>query len=428
MAYSDDIFSLDADHHWDFDGDALDQIGAVNGTNSGGIFSDAAIAADATNCMTTNGLTDRVTLATTTEINNSAQARKAVAGWYSTTSYQAPPTRIYGEGTEATCWQFSMGFGNNMMFEVTEPTNFAEGIQIYGPPAELNRVYHLCGIFSGNAYDNEVKFFVDGVEQTNADPDDRAPRTASLDSRGVGEFGDPAGTTGIGGGVVLQQAARNGKYQHWATWGDEADALMSDSDVRITLFERGALAEETVTSDTEANMQIDVDAFSDQPNAACCIEVDSCSSDAAFTLTSDVTFDEDASIHVRYNGSRTLTWVNTSGGDASIMSAPFGGKIVTANRQTLTVTVQDATDNSAISGARVFIEADTGGDLASGTEIMNATTNGSGVATATFDYTSDQPIVARVRKGSSSFYKTAVIGGPLTSTPLDAVVLMVPDE
>ena len=108
---------------------------------------------------------------------------------------------------------------------------------------------------------------------------------------------------------------------------------------------------------------------------------------------------------------------------------PFGGTIVIKTRQTLTVTVLDATDSSAIQDARVYIEADSGGPETAGTVIMNATTNASGVATATYDFQSSQPIIGRVRKGSTTtYYQTNAIGGPLTSTPLNVTVLMVPDE
>ncbi len=342
--------------------------------------------------------------------------------------------RIYGEGTEATCFQFVMGYGNNLTFECTEPTNFPTGLQIFGPPLVPDRVYHICGIFLGNSNGNEIKLFVDGVEITNADPADRQPDTASLDSRGVGEFGDPAGTTGLGGAIVLQQAARDCNYQHWAAWGDTADADLTDTEIRETLFERGALADFTVSTNTEANMQTALDAIADaQGNSPCCIEIEAVTGGGDFTLTSDKTFDALASIHFRYNGTAdTLTIVNVDGdqqGDASIGAAPFGGSITIATRQTLTVTVRDATDSSAISGARVYIEADSGGDLPAGTEIMNTTTNGSGVATVSHDFTSNQPIIARVRKGSTStFYKENIIGGPLTAIPLNETVLLVPDE
>jgi len=122
MAYSDDVGALNPDHGYPFDGDSLDSVGAADGTDTSVIYSDTAITEDATNCMTTNATTDRVTLPTTTTINNSAQTRKAVAGWFLTTAIQTPPKRIYGEGNNATAFQFVMSYGNNLMVEVVEPT------------------------------------------------------------------------------------------------------------------------------------------------------------------------------------------------------------------------------------------------------------------------------------------------------------------
>jgi len=433
MAYSDDIAALGADHHWDFDGDSLDQIGSVNGTDTSILYTSAAIALDATNCMETNATGDRVALATTTDINNSAQARKAVAGWFSTTAIQPPPKRIYGEGNNTTCFQFVMGFGNYMMFECTEPTNFATGLQVFGPAAVPDRVYHLCGIFSGSAYDNEVKFFVDGIEMTDADPVNRQPGTASLDARGVPEFADPAGTVGVGGNIVILNASINGKYNHWVSWGDEADALLTDSEVRVTLFERGAKATSTLSTGTESVMQTALDALGPSRSNECLgVDINVVSGGGDFILTSDQVFDDLTSMHFRYNGTAdTLTLVNVSGGNATAAKsgAPYGGTLVIATRQTLTVTVLNASTKAVVVGARVYIEADTGGDLTAGTEIMNTTTNGSGIATAIFDYTNSQPIIGRVRKGSAStYYKTAPIPGPLTSAPLNATILVVEDE
>ncbi len=440
MAYSDDISNLGADHHWDFDGDSLDQIGTVNGTNSGVVFTGTAIAEDATNCMQTNTQGsisvrgDYVTLATTTEINNSAQARKCVAGWFQSNSFRPPPVHIYGEGNTTTKWQFVMAYGNQLMFEVIEATNFPTGLQIYGPAIVPDRAYHLCGIFSGNAHDNEIKLFVDGIEQTNADPADRQPDTASLDARGVAVFGD-AGTSsqGYGGDAVRLSCCVTGSYNHWATWGDEADALLTDTEVRETLFERGAKAEDEIVTNTEASMQTALDALTvSRTNVALDVEVNAVTGGGDFQLTSDLVFDDLTSMHFRYNGTvDTLTIVNVSGGNATQAKsgAPFGGSITIATRQTLTVTCLNAVDKTVVSGARVRIEADTGGDLTAGTVIMNTTTNGSGVATATFDYTSDQPITGYVRKGSAStYFKQANIGGSLTSVALDTTVLMVPDE
>lgn len=430
MAYRDDIIALGADHLFVFDNDTLDEIGSVVATGSGTSFTTSVIAQDCTNALLVNALTDRVAIASTSDINNSSQRRKVVAGFFMTSAFQAPPTMIYGEGIETTNFQILMGNGNNIMFEVTEVGNFPDALQVYGPSLQPNRVYHLCAIFLGNTMGNEIKFFVDGVSMLQADPIDRQPDEVDLNIRGAGVFGDPSGTVGAGGTVVIFQAARDGTYNHWCTWGDKAEADLTDDDVRITLFERGVLAEETITTDTEANMQIALDALTTaQPDAACCVEIEAVSGGGDFTLVSDLTFDALASIHFKYNGtSGTLTIVNSSGGDATIGSAPFGGSIVIANRQTISVTALDATTKLPIENARAQIVADSGGDLAADTVIMSTLTNASGVATATFDYTNDQPIIGRVRYATGGpYYKTGSISGPLTSVALASTVFLIPD-
>lgn len=429
MAYRDDIAALGANHHWDFDGDSLDQIGSVNGTDTSVLYTSSAIALDATNCVETNAISDRVSIPTTTEINNSAQARKAVCGWFQATAIQNPPKSIYGEGDASQAFRFILGWGNALMFEVDNGSTI---VQIYGDvPLTANRPYHLAMVYENSTYGNELRAYLDGVEQLNAEPSNRQVGATTLPARSVAEFGDPAGTVGVGGVAVILLAPINGKWNHWATWGDEADAVLTDTEVRETLFERGAIADSTVSTGTEGAMQASLDGIATaQGNEPCCIEVDSVTGAGDFTLTSDKTFDPLASIHYRYNGTAdTLTIVNTSGGDASIGSAPFGGNIVIANRQTLTVKVLDNDSGLPIEGARVYIEAGSGGDLTEGAAIMNTTTNASGIATATFDYTNDQPIIGRVRKASSgTFYKTNAITQPLTSTPLDVTVLMIKDQ
>jgi hypothetical protein len=227
----------------------------------------------------------------------------------------------------------------------------------------------------------------------------------------------------------LLQAADESSYQYWVAFSG-ADAVLTDTEIRETLFEKGALADFTVSTNTEANMPSALNAItSSQGNSPCCIEVEAVSGGGDFTLTSDKVFDDLASIHFRYNGtSGTLTVVNTTG-NASIGSSPFGGTLRIAERQTLTVTAVDLRTGDPVQNARVYIEAAAGGDLAAGTEIMNELTNVSGIATVTFDYVVDQPIVGRVRQGTTEpFYKTGTIAGPLAAEALDAVILLVEDE
>jgi len=168
MAYGTDIDNLGADHRWAFDGDSTDAIGSVDGTDSSVIYTSVAICKDTTNCMETDAIDDRVSIPTTTEINNSAQARKTVCGWYAATAIQNPPKNIYGEGDATQAFRFILGWGNYLMFEVDDP-NFT--IQVFGDtPLAINRPYHMCMIFEGSGYANEVRAYLDGVKQLNAEP------------------------------------------------------------------------------------------------------------------------------------------------------------------------------------------------------------------------------------------------------------------
>ncbi|MBT7538609.1 MAG: hypothetical protein HN683_04675 [Gammaproteobacteria bacterium] len=346
MAYRDDIATLGADHHYPFEDDSLDEIGAVNGTDSGVLYTGTAIAEDASNCMTTNTQGsisvrgDRVTLATTANINNSAQTQKAVCGWFMFDSFRPPPIHIYGEGDTTTKWQFIAGFGNNLVFEVVEATNFPTGLQVYGPEMVPNRAYHLCGIFLGNSNGNEVKLFVDGVEMTNADPLDRQPDTASLDARGVAVFGD-AGTAsqGVGGGTVRMSGSDEGYYNHWATF-DGASADLSDTEIRETLFEGGVLATETIAAGTESAMQTALELIDNglKGNVPCAIRVANNTGDTDFELSAiAITFDPLSSIHVQYTGSATLNWRNDRNSNATIFSTTGGGTITVQNETQLDI-------------------------------------------------------------------------------------------
>jgi hypothetical protein len=340
MTYSDDISALSPEHHWKLDLNSNDAIGSVNGVDTAVTYPTVPIAEDATSCLLLNTINgDRVVLPTTTDINNSAQARKALGGWFSISSINAHPVRIYGEGNQSTAFQFVLAYGNNLLFEVIEPTNFT--IQIYSDNVVANdRAYHIIGLFEGNGYDNEARFFVDGIEQTNAEPISRQPGNADLNLRAAGTFGDSTATVGVGGGVVLLQGPTDGSYNHWASWGDTVNAELTATEIREELFEKGALPGTTISAGTEAVMQTALDLLAntvrgDEPLN---IEVQANTGDTDFTLTADnITHDSLASIHVRYMGTAILTWRNDNGSDASIFSTPNGGTVLVETETNLTI-------------------------------------------------------------------------------------------
>lgn len=343
LTYSEAVALLNPDHRWSFDGVYTDSISTANGVNTGTIVTDFAICEGVSNCMTTNGVGDRVTLPQTATIDDETD-RKTMCGWFEVTDIQQPPCRVWGEGNSTTSISIIIGFGNALTFEV-DSDNFT--LQIYSDiQLEINRPYHLAVTFESNSFGNEFRAYLDGVKQL--DSADVIPNS-NLPARTAGEFGDPAGTVSIGGTAILLVAPVNGKYNEWYSFSG-APAVISDSIVRQDLFERGAIPTVVVTNQTE----LDALANSTLTNAPLCIRVDVADS---ISLTADnVTFDPLASIHVQYTGTGTLDWTNTNGSDASIGSTPEGGTINFINPATLTI-------NGLIVGAEFRIYDDEVADV-----------------------------------------------------------------
>lgn len=428
MAYRDDIIALGPSYVYPLDGaSGTDIVGAQTATLVS-IGSGAALTEDVTNSALTNAVGDSVDIPASLPDLNDADDRFAVAGWFATDRVNPPPKTIYSDGGTTSSFKFVMAFGNNLMLECAN-TGFI--VQLYGPALQPGRPYHLCGVFESNTFGDQVRLYVDGVEYTEAEPAGAAPGGALGTGRGQAALGSPVTSPEVGDLPITLNAPLEGRYNFWAFWGDNADAQLTETEIREELFEKGALPGVTISTDTEANMQIALDAIAStaRPDEPLNIRVEPVSGGGNLTLTADaITHDALASIHVQYTGTDTLTWRNSNGSNASIGSTPNGGTIVFVQPQTLTVTVQDLVDSSAIEGARVYLTAGAGGPLSEGTVLMNEVTNASGVATVAFDYTGDQPFTGRVRKGSSApYYKTGPVAGILGSTALDTTVLLIGD-
>lgn len=105
------------------------------------------------------------------------------------------------------------------------------------------------------------------------------------------------------------------------------------------------------------------------------------------------------------------------------------GQVNIINTVQLIITCNNAATNLPIQGARVYIEAGSGGALPVGTEIMNMLTDSSGIAQVAFNYSANQPIVGRARKGTSSpYYKSAGLSGTINGTGFSTTIFMVADQ
>lgn len=428
MAYSDDISNLGADHHWPFQSDATDSIGTADGTGSGVSYVTAAIALDGTQCLQTDGTSDYVDLPTASTLESSAQERRAIGGWFATNAIQDPPCAIYREGDVDDAIGIYLGFGNNVILEAWDDGTF--GCQRFTDRTIQTgyRPYHLLLRFSGNNHDNVFDAFLDGVKLT--DGVGTTPGAASIPARtNSGRWGS-AEAGAVGGASVVLTAPVNGRYKHWCSFTG-AD-IPSDTEARY-LFERGAVSAVTISSNTEANMQTALDAYSSttRPDWPVCIDVEAVSGGGDFTLdVDDITFSDKASLHIRYLGtSGTLTLRNINGSNASIVAAPFGGSVELFTEVSIKVTAIDASDLSDVQGARVRLVAAAGGALTAGTVILTGVTDVNGEVSGTFDYAANQPVTGVVRKGTSSpLYKQAVIGGSITANGYDVIGPMPPDE
>lgn len=125
---------------------------------------------------------------------------------------------------------------------------------------------------------------------------------------------------------------------------------------------------------------------------------------------------------------------NSSGGSVTInatncvITTNTGPNITINNSVPIFVSAKTLT-GSDIQGARVYIEAASGGPLSAGTEIINTLTDVNGEVSDTFNFTSNQPVIGRVRRGSTTpYFKTYPFTGTITSSGLTINAILVTDE
>lgn len=135
----------------------------------------------------------------------------------------------------------------------------------------------------------------------------------------------------------------------------------------------------------------------------------------------------DASI---YNSSGGLVTLNISGGNSPSIRNAASSTTAVQNTVTVGIVAKDAITAELISGARAYLTADSGGDLAFGSLILNTLTDSSGVSENTgFSYTNPQPISGKVRRSSTSpRYKSQPVSGIIENTGFNTNVFLIKDE
>ncbi len=429
-----------ANHHWPMQNSYVDTVGSATMNNTSGgtpSFETKVIVKGDTHSFLLDATGDYVSPADQADMNVTVQAnRRYIGGWIQVDRVSLALAVLYEEGAQINNFALLNGFGNNLMFQFAD--DGGDYVQIYADvPITPNRPYLVLAEFNASGQKSgQCKLWLDGVAQSRSNgnpwevtsfPTHSGNITWGHEGSEVLQIGDSRGTDQTD---IAFTSPVKCNYAHWFNW---TDVTIADADIREELFEKGALADTTISSGTEAAMQTSIDAeantlFTDWP---CAIEIAACTA-GSFELTFDnITFEDRVSMQVRYLGSDTLTIVTENGTvlDSAKLGAPYGGTITVINAVPITITARDIDDNSVIQGARVRITADTGGPETAGTVLLEGVTNASGVLTGNYRYSSSQPVVGRVRKGSAStYYKTADIVATVGSGGLSQTVFMIKDE
>lgn len=120
--------------------------------------------------------------------------------------------------------------------------------------------------------------------------------------------------------------------------------------------------------------------------------------------------------------SGTVT-INIAGGGSTPSVRTAGATVIVNNSVSLTITAVDE-NNAIIVGATVAIYKES--DL---TELMSEVTNGSGVATESYNYSADTPIIIRIRKSTpgSTRYVPVNTTGTITTNGFSLTVTLIQD-
>jgi hypothetical protein len=337
------------DHHWPFQNSYADRLGGATANasaESGTSFSTDILVKGDTHSLLLDSDTDYTNPVNQSTMNDTSSAtRRYMGGWIMLDSIAKNLVVIWEEGAQVNNFAFLNGFGNALMFQAADAAG--DYSQAYaGIKLTPNRPYFILGEWNGSGFKSgDGALWLDGVRQTgtnglpwevNAFPS----HTGSISwGHNPGEDLKVGDDRGVDATVIAFVSPNQCLYAHWFSW---INAGLSDDDIRVELFEKVALADQTISSGTEIAMQTAVDALANTtiPDWPCGIEIASCvDGDFAITLD-DVQFNERISIPIRYMGSDTLTitLLNGSNPDAAKCSTPYGGTIVFETPAQLTLT------------------------------------------------------------------------------------------
>ncbi len=336
------------DHYWTFQNTYNDENGSATANNfgSGPSFqTDRLLCKGDTHSLEIDTITDYCGPADQSDMNTSSTTqRRYMGGWVQVDRIIQALSVIWEEGAQVNNYALLIGFGNAAMWQFAD--DGGDYVQAYHDIKWTpNRPYHVMMEFQGPNHGGGIcGCYLDGIKQTktNGNPWEVTAFPAHSGNISWGHEGSENLQTGDSRGVdnvdIAFASPVEANYAHWYSWND---TTVPSTTIRETLFVKGALADQTIGSDTEANMQTAVNLLTGTtiPDWPCGIEIGNCS-DGNFTLTLDnITFNDRCSMPIRYMGSSTLTIIKANGTtfDESLCEAPYGGTILFQTPSLVTV-------------------------------------------------------------------------------------------
>ncbi len=428
------VTDLAPDHRWDLQG-TYDDTGTVGGAPmttdvvGSATFEATQICEIGTQSWALRSVTDRRGCQDNNEMNvGSPQQERTMGGWVVFNDIQKSMAALYKEGGAVNNLAFLTGFGNRVMAQLAD-TNDDQAQSYSDISFEPGRPYLVLFRYSYNENPEEFLLIVDRTAQPRSFGNPLLATDLDTHSGDI-NWGDPDNNLEMGGTDIAFAGQNNTNTCAWFTW----TRALSVAEYQ-QLFDRGAYPDVTITSDTVANMQIQIDALAgtERRNWPLCIRILEPTDTVSPTFDADdLTFNALATWQVEWRGGGTLTWRNggTSNLQASEVLLSGGGSIVVIETVSVTLTVQDLVDSSPVVGARVRIEADAGGNLPQGALILEGTTDALGQITTQIDYDGvDQPVTGRVRRATAgTLYRTSPVSGTITASGLTQTAFMIRDE
>lgn len=372
-AYNDIITNSQPDHRWRLNNDAYADTGVFGGSpmtqsvqGDGGSFETVPICEGVTHSWLADNRIAREA-PDNDQMNLETETVRTMCGWYRINQIAKDLSCIYKEGGGVNNVCFFIGMGNTLIAQLADTGD--DNVQAYSDfPLDPNRAYHILWTFDYNAPPAEFRLWIDGRLQSATAGNPLLATDLDAHSGDI-IFAGLDGNVEVAGTDVLFTNQESAYYNEWNSWRES----FTPEFIRDSLFRRGAIPVHTITTDTPANMQAQLDALANSviPNSPLGIRIETPGSGVIdLDLSADnIVFDERITEFVEWRGGGTLNWTNLNGSNlqSDKWFAPRGGNVNVINPATLTLTgLQNPTE------VRVY-EAGTTNELAGEENVTSGT-------------------------------------------------------